>query len=217
MGVINYIIADDHNVFRKGLQLVLADSDELQCIGEAENGLMLLELLKTKMPDVVLLDLKMPGMGGAQVLKQIREDYPELKVIILTMQDNEHIILSLMEAGANGYIIKTATPNEVKTAIHTVVETGYYFSNHVSSLMLKTLVNKNKLGGDAKATGELTAKELEVLKLICKEYTTAEIGEKVFLSPRTVEGIRSTILEKLNVRNSIGLVIYAIKNGLYDE
>ncbi|RYD56596.1 MAG: response regulator transcription factor [Sphingobacteriales bacterium] len=211
---IRYAIADDHKIFRQGLKLALGDDKGIMCIGEAEDGVGLLELLATNKADVVLVDLKMPRMDGIEATKEIRILYPDLKVLILTMFDDEHFVLHLMEAGANGYLIKNADPQEIKTAIHAVSENGYYFSDMVSGILLKNVVQKNKATPIFKEATKLSEKETEVLKLICQEYTTAEIGKAVFLSPRTVEGIRANLLEKIGVRNTAGLVMYAVKNGI---
>lgn len=217
MPTIKYAIADDHRIFRRGLKLILEDDETLEFVGEAENGVEFLKLLEQVDIDVVLLDLKMPEMDGIEVAKHIKENYPNLKFIILTMHDNESFIIHLMELGANGYLIKNADPEEVQTAIHSVVENGYYFNDHVSSVMLKKLVKKHDVSPKFNDEIKLNDKEKEVLKLICKEHTNAEIADKIFLSPRTVEGIRATLLEKIGVRNTAGLVLYAVKNGIYEE
>lgn len=213
MGDINYAIADDHKIFRQGLKIALKD-EHLHCIGEAGNGKELLTLLADNKVDIVLLDLKMPDMDGIETTKQLREKYPDVKILILTMFDDEHFIIHLMEAGASGYLLKNAEPAEIKLAIHAAMENGYYFNDLVSSTMLKNLMNKTKRPPTFKETVELNDKERTVLQLICEQYTAAEIAEKIFLSPRTVEGIRSTLLEKVGVRNLAGLVMYAVKSGI---
>ena len=200
MPAIKYAIADDHKIFRQGLRFALSDESAIECIGEADNGISLLQLLEKEQPDVVLLDLKMP----------------EMKIIMLTMFDDEHFIIHLMENGANGYLIKNAEPDEIKTAIRSAYETGYYFNDLVSNTMLKSLVKKEKASPRFKPEIKLNERETEVLKLICQEHTAAEIGEKVFLSARTVEGIRANLLEKIGVRNTAGLVLYAVKNGIVE-
>jgi DNA-binding NarL/FixJ family response regulator len=213
MAIISYIIADDHKIFRQGLKMALMDDHRLKCIGEAGNGLELLDMIKTKTPDVVLLDLKMPEMDGVEALKLLKEQNPELKVIVLTMFDDEHFILHMMEAGANGYLLKNAEPAEIKNAIHSVYENVYYFNDLVNTTLLRKVVllkNAPKFKEEIK----LNEKETEILKLICQEYTAAEIGKKIFLSTRTIEGIRSVLLEKVGVRNTAGLVMYAVKNGI---
>jgi DNA-binding NarL/FixJ family response regulator len=211
---IHYIIADDHQVFRQGLQLVLSDDAELSFSGEAENGLKLLDLLKKQPADVILLDLKMPVMDGFTAIREIRKQYPHIKILILTMHDEEHFVLHMLEAGANGYLLKNAHPAEIRQAIHAVMDNNYYFNDFVSSAMLKSLVNKNLATPVFKASATLNEKEIKILQLICQECTSAEIGEKVFLSARTVEGIRAGIMEKVGVRNIAGLVMYAVKNGI---
>lgn len=211
---IKYFIADDHAVFRKGLKLVLEDDQQLELLGEAENGLQLLQQLKNDQPHVILLDLKMPGMDGMDALKEIRNLYPHIKVIILSMNDDEQLILHLLEAGANGYLIKNADADEIKLAIHACFENGFYFSDSVSNLMLKRLVQKKKSAFSFNQPTSFTARELSILKLICEGFTAAEIGKAIFLSPRTVEGIKQVLQEKIGVRNAAGLVMYAVKQGI---
>jgi len=204
MPVINYAIADDHKIFRQGLRLVLQDDPELHCIGEAANGLELLELLAVQEPAIVLLDLKMPDMDGIEATKQIRLRFPEVKIIMLTMHNDESLILHMMELGVNGYLIKNADAAEIIKAMHVVAETNYYFNELVSTTLLKEAV-------------KLTERELQVLRLICAEQTATEIGAVMFLSPRTVEGIRATLLEKTGAKNTAGLVLYAVRNGHLDQ
>lgn len=213
MAIISYIIADDHKIFRQGLKMALIDDHRLKCIGEAGNGLELLDMIKTKTADVVLLDLKMPEMGGVEALKVLKDQNPELKVIVLTMFDDEHFILHMMEAGANGYLLKNADPIEIKNAIHSVYDNIYYFNDLVNTTLLKKVIMQ-KNAPRFKEEIKLNEKETEILKLICQEYTAAEIGKKIFLSTRTVEGIRSVLLEKVGVRNTAGLVMYAVRNGI---
>jgi DNA-binding NarL/FixJ family response regulator len=213
MAIISYIIADDHKIFRQGLKMALIDDHRLKCIGEAGNGLELLDMIKTKTADVVLLDLKMPEMDGVEALKVLKEQNPELKVIVLTMFDDEHFILHMMEAGANGYLLKNADPVEIKNAIHSVYDNVYYFNDLVNTTLLKKIILQ-KNAPRFKEEIKLNEKETEILKLICQEFTAAEIGKKIFLSTRTIEGIRSVLLEKIGVRNTAGLVMYAVKNGI---
>jgi DNA-binding NarL/FixJ family response regulator len=214
MSTIRYVIADDHKIFREGLRLVLGDEPKLKFVAEAENGEELLQILKGNETDVVLLDLKMPVMDGLAATKEIRARYPNVKILILTMHDEELMIIHMLEAGANGYLLKNADPSEIKKAIYAVTETNYYFNDMVSGTMLKNIVNKNIAAPSFKPAVELDEREVKVLQLICQECTSAEIGEKVFLSARTVEGIRSGIMEKVGVRNIAGLVMYAVKNGI---
>ncbi len=130
------------------------------------------------------------------------------------MFDDEHFILHMMEAGANGYLLKDAEPAEIKNAIHAAYENGYYFNDLVNTVMLKKIVQQHKTTPRFREEIRLNEKEIEILKLICEEHTAAEIGKKIFLSTRTVEGLRSVLLEKIGVRNTAGLVMYAVKNGI---
>lgn len=214
MSTVRYIIADDHKIFREGLRLVLSDDSKLQFVAEAENGQELLQILKGNTADVVLLDLKMPVMDGMTATKEIRATYPALKILILTMHDEEHMIIHMLEAGANGYLLKNADPAEIKTAIHAVVENNYYFNDMVSGSMLKNIMTRNIAAPTFKPAIELDEREMKILQLICQECTSAEIGDKIFLSARTVEGLRAGIMEKVGVRNIAGLVMYAVKNKL---
>ncbi len=211
---IKVVIADDHKIFRHGLRLSISVSERLAVIGEAEDGEALMNLLNIEEADVVLLDLKMPKLDGFAASERIRAEFPDVKIIILTMYDDEQFIIRLMENGANGYLVKNTDPEEIIEAIITVFETGYYFSDLVSNTLLKKVIRKDT-SQTSKLQKTFTDKELEILQLICEEYTSPEIGKKVFLSPRTVEGIRAKLLEKTGARNTVGLVIYAIRTGLF--
>ncbi len=222
MSTIKYVITDDHKIFRHGLKYALSDDPQLEYIGEAENGQQLLTLLQTTQPDVILLDLKMPVMDGIETVKQLRPLYPDVRILMLTTYDDEHFILHLIELGANGYLIKNADPGEIKKAIHSVFNQGYYFNELMNNAMLKKITRINtpenntpNIPQPEKTTQiKLNDRETEVLKWICSELTTAQIAEQMFLSPRTIEGIRTTLIEKLGVKNVAGLVLYAIKNGI---
>ncbi len=214
MKVIEYVIADDHKIFRQGLKLTLGTDPSLKCAGEAGNGVELLALLEIRQPDVVLLDIKMPDMDGIEALGRIRSQYPDLRVLILTMYEEEHFIIHLMETGANGYLLKNAEPDEISMAIHTVWESEYYFSDLVSATLLRKVMMKKRAPVVTMPQVKLTERETEVLKLICQELTAAEIGDMINLSARTVEGIRASLIEKTGTRNAAGLVLYAIRNRI---
>ncbi|KAA5533246.1 response regulator transcription factor [Taibaiella lutea] len=211
---IKYLIADDHKIFRQGLKLVLNDDHLLNCIGEAASGIEVMEQLGKEQPDVILLDLKMPDMDGIETTQKIRTLYPDLKILILTMHNDEHFILHLMELGANGYLIKNADAEEIKRAIHSVHENNYYFNELVSTALLRKVSHHKNMDPKFRHSIELNERETEVLKLICEENTAAEIAGKIFLSARTVEGIRASMMQKIGVKNIAGLVIYAVKHGI---
>jgi DNA-binding NarL/FixJ family response regulator len=212
MEPIRYLIADDHKIFRRGLAHALASEAKLMLVGEAEDGLSVLSIVKTTEVDVVLLDLKMPKMDGIEVTKWLHANYPNIKVLMLTSYDEPYFILHLLKMGANGYLLKNADPMEISKAIIGVHRHGFFFNEVVTVTMLNKVTTQHKHvdpNSDA-----LTPREKEVLRLICAEKTTTEIATELHLSPRTVEGVRTTLMEKLGVRNMVGLVIFAVKNGL---
>jgi len=213
---IKYAIADDHKLFRKGIIAVLEDSPGFKLVLEAQNGRELLNNLNKAKPDIILLDLRMPEMDGIETTVEIRKQNEDVKIIIVTMLDDEKYVIHLMEVGANGYLLKNAEPEEIKTAITTAYENGYYFNDYVNKALLKRVVHKNQLKPVFNNNIELTNREIEVLKLICNEQTANEISKLIFLSPRTVEGIRTKLLEKIGVKNTAGLVMYAVKNRIVE-
>ncbi len=215
-GKAGVIITDDHKLFRKGIAALLSDFDFIEVIGEAGNGLELLELLKITDPKplVILLDLRMPVMDGPEVHKEIKNLYPEIKVIILTMEDDQQMIAHLIQEGVNGYLLKSAEPDEMELALRKVIQNDFYFSDSISTMIMKGLFN-NKMEQKSDDI-KLTTREHEVLRLICKELTAAEIAEQLYLSVRTVEGYRAKLLSKTQTKNMAGLVLYAVKNKLID-
>ncbi len=208
---INIVITDDHKLFRKGIIALLDDFDFIGEINEASNGVELLALLigmKT-LPDVILLDLRMPVMDGVEAQQKIRSLYPDIKVIILTMEDDEQFILHLISEGVNGYLLKNADPDEMEMAIQKVVKNGFYFSDDISLMVIKNLKKKEKT--ETIFNPDFNERELQVLELICKEYSNGEIAEAFDVSIRTAEGYRQKLVEKAGVKNIAGLVVLALK------
>lgn len=211
MNKIDIIITDDHNLFRKGMKALISDFEFVENIDEASNGEELLKLLasKTKLPDVILLDLKMPVMDGVTVQAQIKKLYPSINVIIITMEDDEQFILHMIGEGVNGYLLKNAEPEEVETALIKVIEKGFYFPDNIAVVIYKKMTKKEK--DTVIFNPGYTERELEVLTLICKDYTNAEIAEAFNVSLRTAEGYRQKVLEKSGAKSMAGLVVNAIK------
>ena len=216
MSKIKIAIADDYKIYRDGLKVGLSADENLEVVAEADNGEDLLKLLEQYTPDVILMDLKMPIMDGMEATKVVRKKYPAIKVLVITMYEDDKFIIHLMENGANGYLLKNTEPEEIRKSIYSVHENGYYFNDVVNKALLKKLVLKNNLKPSFNQNVELSEREMEVLKLICEEKTAAEIGKEIFLSPRSVEGIRQRLIEKVGVRNTAGLVMFAVKNAIVD-
>lgn len=206
-------IADDQFLFRQGLLALLNENEGLDIIIEASNGKELLEKLRPRQPDVVLLDLEMPEMDGAQATYIIRQRYPDMKIIVLTMHNDEALIINLIERGVNGFLTKDSDIEIVVDAIFCVVENDFFFNESISKAMVKKLVHTKKINPLIKYTA-LTDRELEVINLICKEYTNKEIAEELSLSIRTVEAHRESIIKKTKAKNTAGIVMYAVKHGL---
>jgi DNA-binding NarL/FixJ family response regulator len=210
----NIAVVDDQAMFRAGLVSLLSEFDELSVIMEAENGKDFQHKLKRKKPDVVLLDLEMPEMDGMETLAYIKATHPAIRVLILTMHNEEPIIAHMIESGAHGFLVKNDPIETLIDAIYSVMDTGYYFDDRVS----RALVQRLMLGKKIKPSFEkvaLTERELQVIQLLCQEFTTKEIGERMNISHRTVEGHREQILEKIKAKNTVGIVMYAIKNGIF--
>jgi DNA-binding NarL/FixJ family response regulator len=214
MSKIKIAIADDYKIFRDGLKVSLSQDEDLDIIAEADNGEDIIASIEKIKPDVIIMDLKMPIMDGMEATQIIRKKYADIKILVVSMYDDDKFIIHLMEIGANGYLLKNADPAEILKGIHSVYENGYYFNDIVNKALLKKLVLKGNIKPSFNQNVELTERELEVLKLVCEEKTATEIGKEIFLSPRSVEGIRQRLIEKIGVRNTAGLVMFAVKNSI---
>jgi DNA-binding NarL/FixJ family response regulator len=210
---ISVVIADDHKLFRKGIRALLEEFQFIEKIYEAGNGLELLELLKLLdlLPQVILLDIQMPVMDGIEAHKLIRKLYPQVKVIVLTMEDDEQFITYMISEGVNGYLLKNAEPEELEGAIQKVYINDFYFPADMSNLVIKSGSQKNV---EKPVLPEFSERELEVLALICSAFTAPEIAARLNISRRTVEGHRNKLLQKSGTKNIAGLVMYAVKNKL---
>ena len=214
MSSVRLAIADDHQIFRQGLLACLRECDEIEVLIEAVNGLDLLDKMQSTPVDVVLMDIKMPQMDGMKATEALRQKYTDTQVLALSMFDDDQYILNMMRAGAAGYLLKNASPDEIIEAVTTVQSKGYYFNDRVSVALIKKLVHPEALPEHLTEEIDLNERETEVLTLICQEYTSAEIADKLCLSTRTVEGYRTRLFEKIGAKNTVGLVMYAIRHGL---
>jgi DNA-binding NarL/FixJ family response regulator len=204
---------DDHTLFRNGLRILLNNLENYRVIGEAANGRQFLSLLETEVPDLVLLDINMPVMDGIEAATLAHEKFPDLKIITLSMYGEEDYYYKMVNAGVKGFVLKNSDIKEVKTALDVVFEGGSFFSSE----LLQNLVNSLKSTAKSKETHtELSEREMEILILICQGLSNQEIGDKLFISKRTVDKHRANILEKSDSKNTAQLVVYAIKNKLVE-
>ena len=214
--VIKVAIADDHALFRTGVKTSLSSRKDIQMIAEAENGMQLMNLLKHIKPDVVLLDIHMPIMDGYTTLPEIKKLYPEIKVIMLSMNNDPSIITKMMEVGANSYLTKEFDSETIYQAIRTCYEQEFFFNDLTNKALLNGLRMKKPQEAPVQEV-HLTDKEITILKLMCEEKSTKEIADIVDLSPRTVEAIRDKLKTKTGVKSMAGLVMYAVKAGIVEQ
>lgn len=210
MGNRKISIADDHNVIRKAMVSLINEMQDFEVISDCENGKELLDELKHELPDIILLDVDMPVMDGFETLKELMKLYKdEVKVLILSIHDEFYVITKMLELGANGYISKKARAKELEHALNTVYEYDFYLSPEISKLMVKDIA-------DPKPDGmKINKVEEEIIRLVCDQKTNSEIGEILKLSPNTVNTYRTKLLEKTGSSNLVGLVVFAIRNGIY--
>lgn len=206
-------LVDDHNLFRKGIMALLKDFEEIEVLFEAGNGNELLALLKTKQPQVILLDISMPGLSGVEITTTIKQKYPLIKIIILSQYFDNQTIYKLMQKGANGFLPKDADVETIVDAIFMVIEKGNFFTQAVSEALAKGAVSSEKIKLPFNAP-TLSHREIEVLRLICKEKKIKDIGDILHLSPRTIDTYIEKLYQKTGARKREGLVFYALEHGL---
>lgn len=214
MNTINVYLVDDHEIFRKGLKLLLQEVSFVNIIGEAAYGDQFLIELQKVQPDVVFMDIKMPGLNGIETTKKALEKYPDLKIVALSMYGDEEHLQAMLDAGAKGFLLKNASKEDLERAIITVMNGKNYFSEDLISLLASLYITQKQLKDTEKEIPKFSERELEVLELICKGYTSVEIGEMLGLSNRTVDGHRAIMMEKIGAKNTVQLVTFAIKNKL---
>jgi len=210
---IKVALVDDHVLLRKGLAALVNSFDDFTVVFEADNGQDMQQKIKTdNLPDLVLLDINMPKMDGYASAQWLKQTYPLVKIMALSMYDNENAVIRMFKAGARGYILKDCEPPELKTALLSVIEKGYFYSELVTGKLIHS-INKLEEDADIRNIVQLNNKEIQFLKLACTELTYKEIAEQMYLSPRTIDGYRDALFEKLQIKTRVGLVMYAIKNG----
>jgi DNA-binding NarL/FixJ family response regulator len=212
------ILADDHAILRDGIRALLSAEPDLEVVGEANNGAEVLAMLETTPADVVLMDVQMPVLDGFATMPELRERFPDVRVLVLTMLDHENYVARMLEAGALGYVLKNAAISEITHAIRTVAAGSPFLCTEIGLNMLFKAVAQSSSHvadeGSGSAGADLTARELEVLKLIAEGLTNAEISDKLFTSKRTIETHRQNIIAKTQAKNTAALIKLAVSRGL---
>ena len=209
------ILVDDHSLFREGMKLLIENNGLGEVIAEADNGLIFLEKLHSEKPDLVIMDIEMPVMNGIEATKRALKIHPSLKVLVLTMLSDKENYYDMINAGAMGFVLKTSGKKEFEKAIQTVISGESYFSNELlRQIIFNIEVKKTNVGDHNSLNIEFTLREKEVLTYFCQGLTVSEIAEKLFLSPKTIEAHRSTLLKKTKTKNTLNLVLLAIKNKI---
>lgn len=204
------IIVEDHILLSQAIAGLVNSFDNFEVPYICKNGEELLTQLKNSntLPEIVLMDVNMPILNGIETTKIIKKDYPQISVIALSVEGNDETIIKMLKAGAKGYLLKDVEKEVLETALKEVLETGYYHTKNVANILI------NSLNDDGPSENKLKEREIEFIKLVCSELTYKEIAEKMFLSPKTIDGYRDTLFQKLHIKNKIGLVLYAIKNKI---
>lgn len=213
MANVKIALADDHKIVRDGIKTMLESQPEIDVVAEASNGNEILEKLQNTMVDLVVMDINMPEKDGIQATKELKEKHPKVKVLALTMSNDDLHIRQMIQAGASGYIMKNAGRKDLKEAIETIMNGKHYFSEEATQSIMMDLV-KGKGKSTAMDAVHITDREHEILELIVQEYTNQEIAEKLFISSRTVDAHRRNLLQKTGARNTAGLVKYAFQHNL---
>jgi DNA-binding NarL/FixJ family response regulator len=205
------VIADDHPMFIDGVKVLIRNEPQFEIVGEALNGHQALELVEKFVPDILITDINMPGMTGTELTKIVKQKFPETKVLVLTMYNDREIISEIFATDAEGYILKNTGKQELMTALLRLADGATHYSPEVMNVMLAQVKKEKKIRAQ---TEILTERETEIIQLITQDFSTAQIAEKLFISPRTVDTHRKNIIAKTGVRTIVGLMRFAYENGL---
>jgi DNA-binding NarL/FixJ family response regulator len=218
MEKIKIILVDDHQIVRDGIKALLNDAEDIDVISEAASYNELREKLKLQDPDIIVMDISLPEMSGLEITKLLSETHPDLKVLILSMYTGEDFIFNAIKAGAKGYLPKNTTRKEIIDAIHSVYNNNEYYSESISKVILKSYVQKAKTSDNLpeRAEDKLSSREIEILKYFAGGMSNQEIADKLFISIRTVESHKNHIMQKLELKSTVELIKYAIKNKIVD-
>jgi DNA-binding NarL/FixJ family response regulator len=212
---IRIVLADDHDIFREGFDTLLKKQTDIIQVGEATNGAELVKLTDRVLPDVVLTDIQMPEMDGIEATKKITQKHPHIQIIALTMFNDDNYIIEMLESGARGYLLKNSHKSEVFEAIRSVYRNQTYYCKHTSAKLTEMIARSRFNPFKQVPKISFTPRETDIILLICREFSNKEMADKLQLSVRTIEGYREKIQEKMEVKNTAGIVVYAIRNGLF--
>ena len=214
--MIKIVLADDHRIFRDGLKSLLSENQNFEIIGEACNGIELMQLLKTMQPDVIITDISMPGMTGIEAMKEIIKLYPTAHIIILSMHTNEEFILNSIKLGAKAYLPKDVSKEELFEAIEEAYKGNEYYSRLISGNFMRNFMKRSISDQNLLENEELTPREIEILRLAASGVGNKDIAEKLFISVKTVDAHKNHIMQKLKLKNTAEMVLYAVKNKIIE-
>jgi len=216
MGRIRVLVADDHTVVRAGIRLLLESETDIEVVGEAKDGQEAVQKAQQLAPDIVLMDLAMPGMGGLEAMQRITQASAGVRILVLTMHENDEYFFQALNAGASGYLLKETSPDELVAALRAVSQGGVFIYPSLAGRLLDDYLRRMRAGGEEKVLSQLTPREQEVLRLIAQGKTGRQIAEILHVSPKTVDRHRANITEKLNLHSRAELIRYAIRQGLIE-
>jgi len=214
---IRILLADDHTILRAGLRMMLNAQPDMEVIGEAQDGKQAINATMHLQPDIVLMDITMPDMGGIEATRQIKRIAPEVKVLVLTMHENDEYVFQALRAGASGYILKEAADTELITALHVLRSGQFYLSPSAQSVIVGDYLQRVHTGEEKDSYNNLTEREKETLELVAEGYTNNQIAERLVISPKTVDTHRTHVMDKLNLHSRAELVKYAMRRGLLED
>ena len=214
MKKIRVLLAEDHTIVRQGIAALLAVENDMEVVGEASSGLEAIELAKKLGPDVILMDIGMRQLNGLEATREIKRLYPSMKILVLTMYDNEEWIFQILKAGASGYLIKDSAMTDLSSALRAVYQGDSYLSPSISKMVIEEYIRKAELGEKKGVEDLLSGREREILQLIAEGNSVPQISNLLCISKKTVEAHKTHIMEKLNIHDKVGLIKYAIRSGL---
>jgi two-component system, NarL family, invasion response regulator UvrY len=209
-------VVDDHKLFRKGLiTLIEMAYPNFEILFEADNGLDLQrKITKKNLPEIIMMDVNMPGMDGFESVQWLKENHPDIKVLVVSMVEKEETIVKMLKLGVKGYLSKDVEPHELGEALRSIINRGFYYTDYLTGKLVMSIQSEGSGKEKTKVLHQMNDREKLFLELACSELTYHEIADKMFLSPKTIDGYRNALFEKLNVKSRVGLALYAVRHGL---